>query len=1023
VTIQNIEHIVVLMLENRSFDSMLGWLYEKDSPAVYIPNAPGAPFRGLQAIDPNDFVNTALNGTLSVKPTRGAQGFTIPDVAPGEEFEQVLTQFYGANAPAAGTKVTMKGFLEDFVEVLQKRKMSDADVRRLAPMVMQSFTQGQAPVLNQLARHYAVSDAWHASVPSQTNPNRSFLMCGTSNGMINNGDLETNPQAKEIEKILGMAIGDDRVDAPTIFNALQTAGVDWSVFFQTSYLPQKISSLLEYRVALLALLAVNPILGGTVAALLVLLDPYVQYLMDLTSGELGSCYTWRLFPQIKDKIPNAAQKFQKLDDFHRRARAGQLPKFSYIEPFWTIAHSTTDNPAYESLFSAMGNDYHPPGSVLAGEQFVKEVYTSLISNRAAWNKTLLLITFDEFVGSFDHEKSDMQEGAVQPPWGPNGQPPFKNPAGFKFDRLGARVPTIVVSPYVQKGTVFRSSTSTPFDHTSVIATTLGAIGRKDLLAQFGARASAAPTFDGVLTLNQPRSDAASLPFLDAPRAVGDLVGFGETFNLKNQNGQYLSPAYCTMKIAGGGSVIPTSLTEICADLGVAAYFPTLGAQPAPMTFVTSAPDPAAQIANNSQVLLVSRESTTGAHNILGDWADSHDCYYYDEYLDGDYLKKQTWIIQKLANPDQPLRYGDQIHLANLYAPDKRLTRDTRWFQSEWIAIDADGDYWTVEPVQIQVARNGWNGAPALVSVAASQQAGSRGAQVWGVDTSGQLRSTYQTSPGGSWSGWSDVWNGASPGQLRSLAAAQQNDGKVRLWVLDAGNVLYSNAQTAPGGVWTGWSPGGWSNSPPLQTIAASQQGGSRGAQLWGVDTSGQLRSTYQQTPGETGRPGRGSGTAPRRGTWSRWPPPSRTTARSGSGWSTSTTSSIPTPRPRRAATGRAGRPAVGPIRPSCAPSPRPSKAARAAPSCGGSTPPVSCARPISRRPGETGRPGRGSGMAARRPIWSLWPPPSRTTARCASGSSTQTMSPIPTRRPRRAGTGRGGRRLSRCVVPERRCAG
>ncbi|WP_426043982.1 alkaline phosphatase family protein [Caulobacter sp. DWR3-1-2] len=855
MTIQNIEHIVVLMLENRSFDSMLGWLYEKDSPAAYVPTTTGAPFRGLQAINPNDFVNTALNGKLSVKPTRGVQGFTVPDIAPGEEFDQVLTQFYGTNSPAPGAPVTMKGVLEDFVEVLQKRKVAEADILRLAPMVMQSFTQGQAPVLNQLARHYAVSDAWHASVPSQTNPNRSFLMCGTSNGMINNGDLETDPQAKALEKILGMAIGDDRVDAPTIFNALQTAGVDWNVFYQTSYLPQKISALLEYRTALLALLVVSPLMAAAVAALLVALDPYVKYLMDLTSGELGSCYTWRLFPQIKDKVPNAAQKFQKLDDFHRKARAGQLPKFSYIEPFWSIAHSTTDNPTYENLFSALGNDYHPPGSVLAGEQFVKEVYTSLISNREAWNKTLLLITFDEFVGSFDHQTADMQAGAVQPPWAPNGQPPYKNSAGFKFDRLGARVPTIVISPYVQKGTVFRSSTQTPFDHASVIATTLNAIGRKDLVAQFGARASAAPTFDGVLTLNQPRSDAASLAFLDTPRAAGDLVHYGDTFNLKNQNGQYLSPAYCTMKVAGGGSVIPTSLTEICADLGVAAYFPTLGAQPAPMTFVTSAPDPAAQIANNSQVLLVSREWTSGAHNILGDWADSHDCYYYDEYLDGDNLKKQTWIVQKLANPDQPLRFGDQIHLANLYAQDKRLTRDTRLWQSEWIAIAAEGDYWTVEPAPAQVASNGWNGAPPLAAIAASQQGGSRGAQLWGIDTSGQLRSTFQISAGGPWSGWSEVWNGLSPGQLRSLAAAQQNDGKVRLWAVDVGNVLYSNAQTAPGGNWTGWSPGGWSNPPPLRLIAASQQGGPRGAQLWGVDTSGQLRSTYQETPG---------------GSWSAW---------------------------------------------------------------------------------------------------------------------------------------------------------
>ena len=698
MTLANIDHIVVLMLENRSFDSMLGWLYQREHPEAFIPSTSGPPFRGLQVVNPTDYLNTALNGTLGVVPTRGVKGFTVPDYAPGEEFSQVHTQFCGKNA-GPDAPITMKGFVEDFVQVLQKRKMSDADIRRLAPMVMQSFTPGQAPVLNQLARHYAVSDAWYASVPSQTNPNRSFLMCGTSNGMINNGDLETNPQAKMLEKILGMAIGDDRVEAPTIFNALHTAGVDWNVFYQTSYLPQKISALLENQKALIALLAlVSPAIGLVVAGVLALLNPYIKYLIELTSGKLESCYTWRLFPQIKDKIPGAAQRFQKLNDFHLRARAGRLPKFSYIEPFWSIAHTTADNPVYQNLFTALGNDYHPPGSALAGEQFVKEVYTSLISNKAAWNKTLLLITFDEFVGSFDHQKDDLKPGVVQPPWAPNGKPPYQNKAGFKFDRLGARVPTIVVSPLVKKGTVFRSSTQTPFDHASLISTVLNGISRSDLIPQFGARARNAPSFESVVTLNQPRTDERSLAFLDAPRKTGDLVHYGDTFVLKNPNGRYLGPAYATMKFAGGGAVLPTALTNVCVDLGVAAWFPTLPSSGrAPLTFVTPAADPPPQIANNSLVLLVSRESVTGAHNILGAWDDSHDCYYSDEYLDGENLKKQTWRIQKANDPGQPLRYGDRIHLVNLHFGNQVLTRDTRWGQGEWITTKPNGDAWTVEP--------------------------------------------------------------------------------------------------------------------------------------------------------------------------------------------------------------------------------------------------------------------------------------------------------------------------------------
>ncbi|MFL6163739.1 MAG: alkaline phosphatase family protein [Jatrophihabitantaceae bacterium] len=856
MSLDNIDHVVVLMLENRSFDSMLGWLYEHDAPALNIPPAvPGDEFRGLQHVDLDKFRNTALNGTLTAEPSRGVQGFTVPDVAPGEEFAHINTQFYGTPTPPPGASITMTGVLADFVEVLQGLGYQNAELARLAPMTLETFTSGQLPVLNQLAKHYAVSDDWFASVPSQTNPNRAFLMCATSNGMVNNGDLETNPQAKAIEAELGMAIGDDRVDAPTIFNALSEAGVDWAVFYQTSYLPQKISTLLTGLPLLIPLLGIAgfPLLAVTAAALLAALSPYTQYLEELTSGELGSCYTWRLFPQIQAKIPDAAQHFGKLEDFHRLARAGQLPRFSYLEPFWSISHTTNDNPTKEKLFTVLGNDYHPPGNILIGEEFVKEVYTSLIANKDAWDRTLLLITFDEFVGSFDHVTDPLKPGVVQPPWAPNGQPPFKSPTGFAFDRLGARVPTIIVSPYVQKKTVFRSTSSVPYDHTSVIATVLNWLGQGDKVASFGARAQAAPTFEGALTLDQPRTDETALAFLDTPHAVGDLVQYGDAFLLKNQSGQYLSGFYTTMKAAGGGSVIPDSVIGICVDLDIAANFPrTGGDQPAVLTFVTQAPDPAAQINNNDQVLIVSREAGLGPRNLLGAWADSHDCYYDDEYLAGDDAAKQKWNVQKLTGTDQPLHYGDQVYLVNAFYTGARLTRDERWLvESGWITTAPDGDHWTIEPAmtRIPAGTSPWRGAPPLALVAASQQGGSRGAQLWGLDISGQLRSTYQESPGGPWSAWSDVWNGSSPPALVSVAAAQQNDGTVRIWVIDADNTLYSNAQTSPGGDWTGWSGAGWSAPPPLRMVAACQQGGSRGAQLWGIDTTGQLRSTYQESPG------------------------------------------------------------------------------------------------------------------------------------------------------------------------------
>ena len=131
MSLDDIEHVVVLMLENRSFDSMLGWLYEHDLPALNIPTArPGDEFRGLQSVDPDKFINTALNGTLTAKPTRGVQGFSVPDVAPGEEFGHANSQFFGTPNPDPSTPITMTGVLADFVEVLQDLACQVAENRR-----------------------------------------------------------------------------------------------------------------------------------------------------------------------------------------------------------------------------------------------------------------------------------------------------------------------------------------------------------------------------------------------------------------------------------------------------------------------------------------------------------------------------------------------------------------------------------------------------------------------------------------------------------------------------------------------------------------------------------------------------------------------------------------------------------------------------------------------------------------------------------------------------------------------------
>ncbi|MFZ1409899.1 MAG: alkaline phosphatase family protein [Micropruina sp.] len=784
MSMNNIEHVVVLMLENRSFDGLLGWLYEHDCPEVNIPPLkPGdVCFQGLAGLDLTKFVNQADLG-LSSPPVRGTAGPATPPVAPGEEFEHVNMQYFDTETPAPGAVATMTGVLQDFVNVMRALGYSDSDIQAMAPSIMQTCTQTQLPVLNQLARHYAVCDEWFASVPSQTNPNRAFLMTGTSHGLVNNGQLETDKRAKELESRLGMGIGDDRFPESTIFNTLAAADEDWAVFWQTSYLPHKISKLLHDAPSLAALTALlSPAVSALLLALLTALKPYSDYIDDLASGRVTSAYTRRLFPAIQQISPADAH-FKNLHDFHMLARAGQLPRFSYVEPAWTIAQSST-NAGVKNLFTQMGNDYHPPGNMAVGEAFLKDVYSSLIANQEAWNKTLLIITFDEAVGSFDH----VAPPAAVPPWG-DAQPGFPT-NGFAFDRFGARVPTILVSPWIAKGTVFRSTTDVPYDHTSVIATTLNWVGQGGQVASFGQRTANAPTFENVLTLASPRTDAGQIGFLDVGRVTGEAVRFGDPILLRNQNGKHLTAAARTMKV---GAALPSDdLMGFAVDLNLAAYFPTLGnGAPTQLTFVTQQPDAPSTVADGTRLSLVTLEPQVGAADYLGAWSDSHDCYYYYDYTQGGFVANESWIVRQASRHGQPLVYGDRVYLENVHFPGQLLTHDSRWLESGWITTEKGGDYWIVEPAV----------PPGFAEQLAACSWGANRIDAFGLDPGGNLLHVA----------WDGAWHWDSPGTDQTgasfagpLTACSWGANRIDVFGLDqTANLLH----LAWNGAWNWDSPG------------------------------------------------------------------------------------------------------------------------------------------------------------------------------------------------------------------------
>lgn len=337
-----IEHVVVLMLENRGFDTALGFLYTPDDPPTR--NVPAltkgeSRFHGL-AFEPGKPQTGTVRGvTVTRTPGRGVAGANSPGFDPGEEFEHVNTQLFGDAAPSAHP--TMDGFLLDFGRVVQSETHPATDTVQVLKTLTNCFAPWDLPNLSRLARTYGVSDRWFSSVPTQTNPNRAFSLCGTSADEVNNGDIGGPWNELGVDTFVGVN---------TIFNTLSKAGMtSWAIYYNELYPPALVTN---------------------------------------------ACYTELAFPEIK-RATSARPRFQPLANFLAQARTGTLPRFSYLEPKWGGA-------VLDQEIHIDGNDYHPPSDVTHSEQMLQQLYQALTANRAAWAKTLVVIMFDEHGGTYDH---------------------------------------------------------------------------------------------------------------------------------------------------------------------------------------------------------------------------------------------------------------------------------------------------------------------------------------------------------------------------------------------------------------------------------------------------------------------------------------------------------------------------------------------------------------------------------------------------------------------------------------------
>ncbi|MDB5409028.1 MAG: Phospholipase [Rhodospirillales bacterium] len=423
--IDEIEHVIVLMLENRSFDCMLGKLY----PA-------GPSYAGLTDKETNPFQRSDGIVALPVWSSSGMDPLTAttPDPDPGEVFVDMNEQLFGTGTPRSNTRPSMTGFVANFMSQPPTEQPAD-------PMaVMHYFTPDQLPVLSTLAKAFGVCDQWHASAPCQTWPNRFFAHSGTALGHVDNTDFPIP------------------FPAPSIFGRLSDCDRSWRVYFHD--VPQSI----------------------------MLSDVWCRALLH-----------YRFFGQ-----------------FLADAQCGALPSYSFIEPRY-----------FADFTLGIPNDQHPPHNVAVGEKLIADVYNAVRSS-PNWKKSLLVITYDEHGGCYDH---------VPPPLAVS--PDGLGPSGFPFDAYGVRVPAVIVSPYMPPGSIVRSAPAGtafgappyPFDHTSIIATlrklfNLGSpLTRRDAVAPdlLGPLSLLAPSNDG------PTSVSPAAPFVE-PEVVRALGYKAQNFN-------------------------------------------------------------------------------------------------------------------------------------------------------------------------------------------------------------------------------------------------------------------------------------------------------------------------------------------------------------------------------------------------------------------------------------------------------------------------------------------------------------
>jgi phospholipase C len=420
--LEQVKHIVVVMMENRSFDHMLGYLTTAGMPEV----------RGLTGDEFN------LDSERKRHKVHAFDASQSKVQRQGEALQKRLDPCHSPNCVKRQLSRNNKGFVRDYVATREP-----GFPRELWGVPMGYYTGNDLPTYDHLARTYCVCDAWHSSIPGDTWPNRLYSVAGRAADSVWRGSdlFQRLARLGPLKKLRNVPLYELRA-----FTRHLNDG-DWRWYSH---------------------------------------DPATLRAVDARYRDLANLrrdnFAWFDRKQVsfatrvvEEEVLDIVARDSFLDD----AVKGQLRKVSWIDPNFVDL----------SVLDPQSNDDHPPSDVLAGQQFVFNVYDALRKS-PNWEDTVLVVTYDEHGGFYDH---------VPPP-------AVSDESGYPT--LGLRVPTLVVGPRVRNFVCHEAVGDEAWDHTALIRSILLAFAEDPQRAidEMGGRVKERSAHLGLVLEHKPRTD-------------------------------------------------------------------------------------------------------------------------------------------------------------------------------------------------------------------------------------------------------------------------------------------------------------------------------------------------------------------------------------------------------------------------------------------------------------------------------------------------------------------------------------